>query len=380
LFLQHLGASPIAIAHTRRLHFAKKLIDETRLEMREIAFAAGFGSVRRFNDAFQKTYHRAPTQLRSVKRSVPPLPENEYRFSLRFRPPFCWSGLLDFLAPRAIPGVEAIENGVYRRIFSLNSHVGWLEASLDRPSSAISLHIRFPEPRWLFLIVERVRRMFDLSADSEEIASHLRRDPVLADRVVSRPGLRIPGCWDGFELAVRAILGQQVTVAGASTLSGRLVRAFGTPVVVSKDLTHIFPAPEKLAENDLTKIGLPKARAECIRLLARAVRDRKLAFSGAVKAEEFLSQFSGLPGIGPWTAKYVLMRALGEPDAFPSGDLGLLRALGLRNPRELESHAQRWRPWRAYAAMYLWQGTLKNEHHLLHTDRKPARAVAVGGR
>jgi AraC family transcriptional regulator of adaptative response / DNA-3-methyladenine glycosylase II len=222
--------------------------------------------------------------------------------------------------------------------------------------------------------------MFDLSADSEEIASHLRRDPVLADRVASRPGLRIPGCWDGFELAVRAILGQQVTVAGASTLSGRLVRAFGTPVVVSKDLTHIFPAPEKLAESDLTKIGLPKARAECTRLLARAVRDRNIAFSGAVNAEEFLSQFSGLPGIGPWTAQYVLMRALGEPDAFPSGDLGLLRALGLRNPRELESRAQRWRPWRAYAAMYLWQGTLKNEQHLFHPDRKSNRAVAAGGR
>jgi AraC family transcriptional regulator of adaptative response / DNA-3-methyladenine glycosylase II len=192
--------------------------------------------------------------------------------------------------------------------------------------------------------------------------------------------LRIPGCWDGFELAVRAILGQQVTVAGASTLSGRLVRAFGTPVVVSKDLTHIFPAPEKLAESDITKIGLPKARAECIRLLARAVRDRNIAFSGAVNAEEFLSQFSGLPGIGPWTAQYVLMRALGEPDAFPSGDLGLLRALGLRNPRELESRAQRWRPWRAYAAMYLWQGTLKNEQHLFHPDRKSNRAVAAGGR
>jgi len=225
-----------------------------------------------------------------------------------------------------------------------------------------------------------VRRMFDLSADSEEIASHLRRDPVLADRVASRPGLRIPGCWDGFELAVRAILGQQVTVGGATTLSRRLVRTFGTPVVVGKELAHIFPVPEKLAQSDLSKIGLPKARAECIRSLARAVRDRKIAFSGAVNAEEFLSQISELPGIGPWTAQYVSMRALGEPDAFPAGDLGLLRALGLGNPRELESRAQRWRPWRAYAAMYLWQGTSKNEHHLIHTDRKSARAVAASGR
>jgi AraC family transcriptional regulator of adaptative response / DNA-3-methyladenine glycosylase II len=282
------------------------------------------------------------------------------------------------MAPRAIPSIEIVEDKTYRRIFSLNNHIGWLEAALDEPAAAISLRIRFPEPRLLFLIVERVRRLFDLLADAGEITAHLRHHPLLAQRIESRPGLRIPGSWDGFELTVRAILGQQVTVAGATTLSGRLVRAFGRPVVVSPKLTHVFPTPEKLAESDLTRIGLPKARAHSIRSLARAVSDGKVGFTGVVNVEKFLSQFCGMPGIGNWTAQYVAMRALGEPDAFPASDLGLLRAVGLRNPRELESLAETWRPWRAYAAMYLWQGVTKDELRVLHTNRKSNRAVAAG--
>ena len=367
----------MAIVQTRRLHFAKKLIDETHLEMRDIAFAAGYGSVRRFNDTFQKTYQRTPSHLRNLRKKSAALPENEYRFSLRYRPPFNWEAILDFMAPRALPGIEIVEDKIYRRIFSLNNQIGWLEASLDKPADAISLRIRFPEPRLLFLIVERVRRLFDLSADSDEITAHLRHDPLLAQRIESRPGLRIPGSWDGFELTVRAILGQQVTVAGATTLTGRLVRAFGTPVVVSPKLTHIFPTPEKVAESDLTKIGLPKARAHSICSLARAVSDGKVGFTGVVNLEKFLSQVCGMLGIGNWTAQYVAMRALGEPDAFPASDLALLRAAGLRNPRELESLAETWRPWRAYAAMYLWQGVTKDEQRVLHTNRKSNRAFAA---
>jgi AraC family transcriptional regulator of adaptative response / DNA-3-methyladenine glycosylase II len=353
LFLQHLGATPIAIAQTRRLHFAKKLIDETTLPMNEVAMASGFGSVRRFNATFQKTYGRSPTRIRNLARHANADEEDEYRFLLPFRPPFDWDGLLEFLAPRAIPGVEAVEDKSYRRTFQIENQSGWLEATLD--GVAVGLRIHFSDPRFLFLIVERVRRMFDLSADPAEIVRHLRCDPWLKDRVHARPGLRVPGSWDGFELAIRAILGQQVTVRGASTLSGRLVREFGTPVTTNHGLTHIFPSANRLADADVARIGLPRARANTIRALSRAVADNKIKFSGVANVEEWNKRFCQIPGIGDWTAQYVAMRALGEPDAFPSADLGLLHALDLRNPRELETRSQAWRPWRAYAAMHLWQ-------------------------
>lgn len=355
LFLKHLGASPIAVAQTRRLHFAKKLIDETSLPMRDIAVASGFGSVRRFNDTFSKTYHRAPMHLRHLARRAPACEEHEYEFLLRFRPPFCWDALLEFLAVRATPGIETVQGATYRRSISLQGHTGWLAASLNPASDAVLVRIHFPEARWLFLIIERVRRMFDLAADPNEVAACLGRDPILAARVRQRPGLRVPGCWDGFELAVRAILGQQVSVRGATTLAGRLVRAFGTPVSVAPGLTHLFPTPDKMADSNLTSIGLPKARAHALQSLARAVRDGKVAFAGVVNVEDFLARFRELPGVGNWTAQYVAMRALNEPDGFPASDLGLLRALDIRDPRRLDALSQGWRPWRAYAAMYLWQ-------------------------
>ena len=387
LFLQHLGASPVTVAQTRRLHFAKRLLNESRLPMHQVALASGFGSVRRFNACFQKTYKRSPTQLRKFGQRHLALAQDEYRFSLRYRPPYDWQALLEFLAPRATPGVEAIVNGVYRRTFSLHGHCGWMEVALDPSSSAINLRIYYPQPRWLFFIVERVRSMFDLAADPEQFARQARRDPMLASRVAARPGLRIPGSWDGFELAVRAVLGQQVTVRGATTLAGRLVREFGTPFVGPEGLTRLFPTAEKLAEGDLSRIGLPRARAHTIRSLARAVADGKLSFSG-VDVQDFLARFCELPGIGNWTAQYVAMRGLSEPDAFPAGDLGLLRAAGLQHARELEARAEAWRPWRAYAAMYLWQiarqgGVTQHVHarnaHVLHQDRKSGRSAVAGG-
>jgi AraC family transcriptional regulator of adaptative response / DNA-3-methyladenine glycosylase II len=355
LFLKHLGASPIAVAQTRRLHFAKKLIDETQLAMRDIALAAGFGSVRRFNATFRDTYKRTPTQLRRLARHLTAQAADEYHFQLRFRPPFAWGAMLEFLGPRATPGVEAIQGGHYLRTISLNGQTGWIDASLNADANAVSLKIHFQEPRWLFLIVERVRQMFDLTADPQEIARHLGRDPVLCDRVASRPGLRVPGSWDGFELAVRAILGQQVTVKGATTLTGRLARAFGVAVDLPNGLTHLFPTPEKMAHSDLQRIGIPRSRANCLRALAQAITDKRLTFSGVANADEFLKEFCRVPGIGDWTAQYVAMRALGEPDAFPASDLGLLHASQIRTPRELERRSQAWRPWRAYAALYLWQ-------------------------
>ncbi|HZQ66926.1 MAG TPA: AlkA N-terminal domain-containing protein [Terriglobales bacterium] len=363
LFLKHLGASPIAVAQTRRLHFAKKLIDETTLPMRDIAVAAGFGSIRRFNDTFSKTYHRTPTHLRKLARRAPGREQHQYQFLLRFRPPFCWDALLEFLTPRATPGIEAVAGSVYKRTISLHGIDGWFEATLNGTADALCVRIHFPEARWLFLIIERVRRMFDLAADPNEIGAWLGRHPVFASRVRHRPGLRVPGCWDGFELAVRAILGQQVSVRGATTLAGRLVRSFGTPIDLAPGLSHLFPTPEKMAHSDLAGIGLPKARAHALRSLARAVCDGTVSFAGVVDAEQFVARFCELPGIGDWTAQYVAMRALNEPDAFPASDLGLLRALGVRDPRELAKMSERWRPWRAYAAMYLWQADDYSVHH-----------------
>jgi AraC family transcriptional regulator of adaptative response / DNA-3-methyladenine glycosylase II len=263
--------------------------------------------------------------------------------------------LLDFLTPRATPGVEIVEAGCYRRTISLNGHAGNLAVSLEESGLALEVRISFPEPRWLFLIIERVRRMFDLGANPADIAARFGDDPLLAKRLARMPGLRVPGCWDRFELAVRAILGQQVSVKGATTLAGRLVRTFGVPAAGAGPLTHLFPAPEVLADADIARIGLPAKRAETIRALARAVADGRIVFSAVEDVDKLQERLRELPGIGEWTLQYIAMRALGEPDAFPAGDLGLLRSAQARNERELLARAEAWRPWRAYAAMYLWQ-------------------------
>lgn len=364
LFLKHLGAAPMAVAQTRRLHFAKKLIDETALPMYQIALASGFGCVRRFNDGIRKVYHRTPSQIRRLVRKVDSpaenQPEDHYLFRLNFRPPYHWQAMLDFLAPRATPGVEVVQGGCYRRSISVPSQLtqdnhGHLEVSLDSANDALFVRIAFGDPRSLFFIVERVRSMFDLNADWAAIGQSLRGDPALAARVDADPGIRVPGCWNGFELAVRAILGQQVTVKGATTLAGRMAASFGKPCNGPAGLTHLFPTPEALAQAPLGNIGLTGARVETIHSLARAVRDGRIGFDKYLDYETILTRLLEIPGIGHWTAQYVAMRALGEPDAFPSSDLGLLKALTLKTPRELEQRAEAWRPWRAYAAMYLWR-------------------------
>jgi AraC family transcriptional regulator, regulatory protein of adaptative response / DNA-3-methyladenine glycosylase II len=355
LFLRHLGATPMAVAQTRRLHFAKKLIDETSLPMSQIALASGFGCVRRFNAGLRKVYHRTPTQVRRLARQTEIQPGNQYLFRLHFRPPYHWQGILAFLAARATPGVEAVESASYRRTISLNGRDGYFEVSVDEGRDALLVRIAFGNPHSLFFIIERIRAMFDLSADWAAIVPSLRSDPVLVTRVEADPGLRVPGCWNGFELAVRAILGQQITVKGATALAGRMVSSFGKPFSGSSGLTHLFPPPEALANAKLGDIGLTGARAETIRALARAVCGGKINFEGVVDSDAFLNRLCEIPGIGKWTAQYVAMRALGEPDAFPSSDLGLLRAMALGTTRELEQRAEGWRPWRAYAAMYLWK-------------------------
>ena len=361
LFLKHLGATPTAVAHTRRLHFAKKLIDETNLPMSQVAIASGFGCVRRFNAAIQKTYGRTPTRIRRLVRVRTDQPENQYLFRLRFRAPYHWDGMLAFLAKRAIPGVEAVQQGTYRRSISLNGRRGYFEVSLQEGMDALAVRIQFPDPCSLFFIVERIRAMFDLGADWVDIARTLKSDPALAERVRGAPGLRVPGCWDGFELATRAIVGQVISVVNATAIVGRLAKKFGKAFAGPGKLTHLFPTPEILADADLSAVGITKARAETIRTLARAVCDRRIRFEGIVETDDFLARLCEISGIGTWTAQYVAMRALGEPDAFPAGDLGLLRALNLTSSRELERRSEGWRPWRAYATMYLWNGFGENK-------------------
>lgn len=376
LFLKHLGATPSAVAHTRRLHFAKKLIDETALPMTQIALSSGFGCVRRFNADIRKVYRRTPTQIRRLARQRQSQPENEYLFRLRFRPPYDWKGMLSFLAARAIPGVEVVDGECYRRSISFSDNHGshgnrgYFEVSLDAPNHALVARVQFGDPHSLFFITERIRAMFDLNADWAAIVKGLKADPLLAGRIEAHPGLRLPGCWNGFELAVRAILGQQVSVKGASTLAGRLVSTSGEPFPAAGGITHIFPTPQVLAAANFPGIGLPGARAETIRALARAVCDGQISFEGIVDSVAFLDRLCEIPGIGHWTAQYIAMRALQEPDAFPSSDLGLLRALNLKTARELERRAEAWRPWRAYAAVQLW--------NFVSAKRTPAKRIASG--
>ena len=380
LFDQHLGAAPLAVAQTRRLHFAKKLLDETDLPMTEVALSSGFGSIRRFNAAFQSSYGRSP---RSLRRAAPPKREpgaDSVRLLLGYRPPFDWNALIDFLAARAIPGVEHVDRAAYRRTITLDGKSGRLQVRPARRNQ-LELRVEFPDSRPLIRIVERVRGLFDLGADPHQIDRHLALDPLLAPLVRARPGLRVPGAWDGFELAVRAILGQQITVSGATTLAGRLARSFGERLATTSRETAaiLFPTPAALARAPIASIGIPEQRAKTVRRLAELVAEGRLGFQNVLDPEAWMAALAKLPGIGDWTAQYVAMRALGEPDAFPASDLGLLRAVATGrssiNPNQLRQLAEPWRPWRAYAAMHLWAagGSL--------TARKPrSKSAATGTR
>jgi AraC family transcriptional regulator of adaptative response / DNA-3-methyladenine glycosylase II len=360
LFRQHLGASPIAVAQTRRVLLAKQLIHETSLPMTAVAMAAGFGSVRRFNETFRQLFNRPPAALRHGRAEVEATSAVTLR--LPYRPPYDWDAMLSFLAARAIPGVEAVSATRYARSIEVGDGRGMLVVEHGE-RNCVCATIRFPHLRALPIIIARIRRVFDLAADPASIGAHLAEDPVLAPLVAARPGLRVPGAWDGFELAVRAILGQQITVAAATGLAGRLVRAHGDAlkdeIANAAGLTHLFPPPYRLAKADLATLGMPRARAAALSSLAAAVMEDPLIFGARRGLDEAITQLRALAGIGEWTAQYIAMRELREPDAFPVADIGLLRAMadaaGRRpTPAELLARAERWRPWRAYAALQLW--------------------------
>ena len=273
---------------------------------------------------------------------------------LSYRPPLAWDALLGFLGPRATPGVEAVVDGTYLRTFDAGGGAaGVLTAWPRAGEDALAIRIEAPAMVPLHGMVRRARRMFDLDVDPAAVAKALARDPLLRRSLRAHPGLRVPGAWDGFELAVRAVLGQQVTVAGATTLAGRLAEAFGAPVsreVRARGLSRLFPTPAALATADVKRIGMPTARAAAIRALAKATLDGRVTFEPAA-ADATTAALLAVPGIGPWTAAYVAMRALGAPDALPDTDLGLRRALATK---DVLARAEAWRPFRAYGALHVW--------------------------
>jgi len=358
LFRHELGASPAEIAATRRVHFARRLLRETELPVADVAFSAGFRSIRRFNEAFREAFACRPAEYRRATGERPPS-ERELSLRLPYQPPYRWSELSRFLSARAIPGVESFDGGRYRRSFTAGRSAGVLEVGPVRGEDALELRVPPVGTAELLAISARARRLFDVDADVATIARDLARDPALARDVRSAPGIRIPGSWDPFEIAVRAVLGQQVTISAATTLVGRVVRALGEPLPSPEgDVTHLFPEPSDVADADLAGIGIPARRAAALRALAGAFARGEIDGLAAKGVDAFVAGLTEIPGIGPWTAHYIAMRALSEPDAFPAGDLWLRRLIepGTTLPAAaVEERSAAWRPWRAYAAFYLWR-------------------------
>jgi AraC family transcriptional regulator of adaptative response / DNA-3-methyladenine glycosylase II len=364
LFARHIGVSPHAIVQTRRVHLAKQLIHDTRLPMAQIADASGFGSVRRFNETFRELFARPPLSLRR-SRTADPTPPIAHGVTVRlpYAPPYQWDLMLEFLGRRAIPGVEHVSDDTYTRSISFGGEDGIIAVAPGRPRE-LALRVHFPRLAALPAIVSRVRRLFDVESDPVVISAHLSADSLMRPLIRARPGLRVAGAWSGFELAIRAILGQQITVNAARELAGRLVARFGRPLPsqapgVVPAITRLFPTPRRIAAADPATFGLPRARALAVISLARAIdRDPRVIEPGR-SLDDAVSALKMLPGIGEWTAQYIAMRELREPDAFPAGDIALQRAMARLSGRpvtraQVLAHAESWRPWRAYGAGYLW--------------------------
>ena len=397
IVLDRFGVTPIAVAQTHRLLFAKKLLQETRLSMTQLAFASGFRSLRRFNAAFREQYAMAPSALRRDSDATHVDGQDDQAHGdivlrLSYRPPFDWPTMARHLAHRATAGVEQVDvvDGLatYRRTVAVDGVEGWL--SVAPPTAAMARRRRYGDVLVVTLsagllpllmdATRRLRDVFDLDADPLRIAAHLGADPLLAPEVAAMRGIRVPGAWDAFELALRAVLGQQVSVAGASTLSGRMAQRFGTAIVTPfAGLTRSSPAPETLAGAelaDIAAIGMPGSRAATVRELARFAAGGGLRMPPGTSGDDAVARLDAVPGIGPWTAHYIAMRALRHPDAFPSGDLGLRKALGVLTaasavPSEaaLEQRSQAWRPWRAYAANTMWHALARHATSMKETTR-----------
>ncbi|WP_304466093.1 DNA-3-methyladenine glycosylase 2 [Vitiosangium sp. GDMCC 1.1324] len=351
-----LGVSPVELAQSRRLALAKQLLQDTALPLAEIAFASGFQSVRRFNALFQERFGRPPSELR--RKGAEEEGSRSLVLRLDYRPPLDWGQLLLFLRGRAIPGVEHVGDSEYRRTVRLGGKTGWLVVRHDPKRPALLAEVSLSLAGVLMPVAARLRTLFDLDAQPEVIAECLGRDALLGKLVQQHPGLRVLGAFDPFEMTVRAILGQQVSVRAATTLSGRLVARFGESLdSPHAEISRLFPLPETLAAatvDDVASLGLPGARAKSLLGVARAVAEGSVRLDRHAEVDETMAALEALPGIGAWTSHYVAMRALRWPDAFPASDLGIRKALGGVTAKVAAERAEAWRPWRSYAAVHLW--------------------------
>jgi AraC family transcriptional regulator of adaptative response / DNA-3-methyladenine glycosylase II len=361
------GAGPAALARAQRAQSARTLIETTELPFAQVAVGAGFGSVRQFNDTLRSVYGRSPTELRARARRAPAA-TGTLELRLPCREPFDGDSLLGFLQMRAVPGVEHVDGGTYTRTLRLDR--GGAVAALTPKPGGVHLRLRLDDLRDLTAAVARCRRLLDLDADPVAVSSQLGEDALLGSLVRARPGLRVPGCVDGFELAVRAIVGQQVSVAGARTVLGRLAEAHGEPLAHHTDpagprLARRFPTPDALAAADPASFPFPRTRAMALIELARRTAAGELVLDAGADPDEARELLTGIPGVGPWTAGYVAMRALGDPDVFLPGDVGIRHALTRLGGTPDDAA---WRPWRSYAVMHLWR-SLTGEHAVRASTR-----------
>ena len=358
LMRDHYGATPVSILQTERLLFAKKLLQETQMPIVQVAESAGFGSLRRLNALFQSRYGTRPSAWRRNGSQSGPA-SGVLSLKLSYRPPFAWAWTLDFFRKRVVPGVEAVDGDAYQRIVALDKNVGWIRVRADAAENTLRIDVTESLARRLHAVLSRVRALFDLDANSAAVDVSLGRDPFLKPMIERCPGVRVPGGWTPFEIGVRAILGQQISVAAAATLAGRLAQRFGAPVAFERcALRRAFPSARALAEAtpaDVAAVGLPLRRAETLTRFARWLCEGGWNFPPGVALDDAVRGLTSVKGIGEWTALYIALRALRSPDAFPSGDLGLRKALGGASAQELERRSRQWRPWRAYAVTRLWQ-------------------------
>ncbi len=380
---QELGVSPIELVQTQRLLLAKRLLTDTTLPIADIAYASGFGSLRRFNALFRERYRLNPTQLRKTQTTE--IAPDYLTCDVAYRPPLDWQALLNYLVERAIAGVETVDGGSesadlprYLRTVRQGQQHGWLLVEPVNGKNVLRVKLSLSLVPFIHSTLARVKALFDLAAEPQQIAEHL------GALAATHPGLRVPGAFDGFEVAVRAILGQQVSVKAATTLMKRFVQCFGEPITTPfSTLTHLMPTAEQIAQTDINTIvslGILRTRAKSILALAQAIATQALSLNPGCQIDQTIAQLQAIPGIGVWTAHYIAMRVLADPDIFLHTDLGIRQACGETNPKRMLAIAAQWQPWRSYATFHLWQSLKQGNGLIPETVQNKMTALKVATR